>query len=56
MLVGNKIDKPHRAVSTEEGREFASSHDLPFFEASAVEGVNVKEPYEALAGQLAAQP
>ncbi|KAL9666506.1 hypothetical protein QQ045_000840 [Rhodiola kirilowii] len=36
MLIGNKSDLAHRrAVSTEEGEQFAKENDLIFMEASA---------------------
>ena len=33
MLVANKIDKPGRLVSTQEGREFAQNRHMMFIEA-----------------------
>lgn len=44
MLVGNKSDLAHRrAVSTEEGEQFAKEHGLIFMEASAKTAQNVEE-------------
>lgn len=44
MLIGNKCDLSHRrAVSTEEGEQFAKEHGLIFMEASAKTAQNVEE-------------
>jgi GTPase SAR1 family protein len=44
MLVGNKCDLSHRrAVSYEEGEQFAKEHGLIFMEASAKTAQNVEE-------------
>lgn len=44
MLIGNKSDLAHRrAVSTEEGEQFAKDHGLIFMEASAKTAQNVEE-------------
>jgi Ras-related protein Rab-2A len=44
MLIGNKSDLAHRrAVSTEEGEQFAKEHGLIFMEASAKTAQNVEE-------------
>lgn len=44
MLIGNKCDLAHRrAVSTEEGEQFANEHGLVFMEASAKTAQNVEE-------------
>lgn len=43
ILVGNKIDSPHREVSFDEGMNFARRHKMLFIEASAktCEGVHM---------------
>jgi Ras-related protein Rab-2A len=42
MLIGNKTDLPHkRAVSTEEGEQFARENGLAFMETSAKTRHNV---------------
>lgn len=44
MLIGNKCDLAHkRAVSKEEGEQFAKEHGLLFLEASARTAQNVEE-------------
>lgn len=49
MLIGNKSDLAHRrAVSTEEGEQFAKEHGLIFMEASAKTAQNVEEVSEVV--------
>lgn len=44
MLIGNKSDLDHRrAVTVEEGEQFANEHDLIFLETSAKTAANVEE-------------
>eukprot|EP00877_Chromochloris_zofingiensis_P002886 jgi/Chrzof1/12599/Cz07g00150.t1 len=46
MLIGNKSDLSHRrAVSTEEGEQFAKEHGLIFLETSARTAHNVEEAF-----------
>ncbi|KAJ4973769.1 hypothetical protein NE237_006943 [Protea cynaroides] len=46
MLIGNKCDLAHeRAVSTEEGEQFAKENGLIFMEASAKTAQNVDEAF-----------
>ncbi|OMO64643.1 Small GTPase superfamily [Corchorus olitorius] len=46
MLIGNKCDLAHRrAVTTEEGEQFAKDHGLIFMEASAKTAQNVEEAF-----------
>ncbi|MFX0064601.1 MAG: Rab family GTPase [Candidatus Hermodarchaeota archaeon] len=53
VIVGNKIDI-ERVVSTKAGKNFAADISnkhgiaIPYFETSALTGVNVKETFEAL--------
>ena len=46
MLIGNKSDLEHRrAVSVEEGQQFANEHGLIFLETSAKTAANVEEAF-----------
>jgi len=46
MLIGNKSDLDHkRAVSTEEGEQFAKENGLIFIETSAKTAANVEEAF-----------
>jgi Ras-related protein Rab-2A len=46
MLIGNKTDLEHRrAVSFEEGQQFANEHGLIFLETSAKTAANVEEAF-----------
>ncbi|KAI3435518.1 hypothetical protein D9Q98_001584 [Chlorella vulgaris] len=46
MLIGNKADLAHRrAVTTEEGEQFAKENGLVFLETSAKTAVNVEEAF-----------
>lgn len=48
MLVGNKIDRPNREVSFDEGMEFARRHNMLFIEASAKTKEGVETAFEEL--------
>ncbi|PRQ54070.1 putative small monomeric GTPase [Rosa chinensis] len=53
MLVGNKCDLAHRrAVSKEEGEQFAKENGLLFLEASARTAQNVEEAFIKTAGKI----
>lgn len=46
MLIGNKCDlEQRRAVSLEEGQQFANEHGLVFLETSAKTAANVEEAF-----------
>lgn len=46
MLIGNKSDlEQRRAVSFEEGQQFANEHGLIFLETSAKTAANVEEAF-----------
>ncbi|KAK9664046.1 hypothetical protein RND81_14G016000 [Saponaria officinalis] len=53
MLVGNKCDLARRrAVSTEEGEQFAKQHGLIFMECSAKTAQNVEDAFIKTAGTI----
>ena len=53
ILIGNKKDmEESRAVSTDEGNEFAKKHGIPFFETSAFTGENVNLAFETLGHKI----
>jgi len=53
MLIGNKCDlEEKRAVSREEGEEFAKAHGLFFLETSAKTDANVDEAFIATARKI----
>ncbi|CAN1127907.1 Ras-related protein RABB1c [Linum perenne] len=53
MLIGNKCDLSHRrAVSAEEGEQFAKENGLVFMEASAKTAQNVEEAFINTAGKI----
>ena len=57
MLIGNKTDLDHRrAVSFEEGQQFANEHGLIFLETSAKTAANVEEVRAKLHMQMVQCP
>ena len=53
ILVANKIDcEELRQVTKEEGESLAKSCNLPIFEASAKDSINVKESFQFLAEKI----
>ena len=50
ILVGNKCDLPpeKRKVELIEGKDKAEEFNLPFFETSCKEGINIKEVFEKI--------
>ncbi|KAK8717835.1 hypothetical protein V6N13_045088 [Hibiscus sabdariffa] len=53
MLIGNKCDLSHRrAVSSEEGEQFARENGLVFMEASAKTAQNVEEAFISTAAKI----
>jgi GTPase SAR1 family protein len=53
ILIGNKCDLvDKRRVERSEGEEFAKSKGIRFMEVSALEKINVKEAFLAVASEL----
>ena len=48
ILIGNKIDSTERVVSKKDGESLAKSFNLPFFESSSKENINVNEAFQQL--------
>ena len=49
ILVANKIDREEeRQISVEEGESLANANNLPIFEASAKDSINVEESFKFL--------
>lgn len=54
-LVGNKLDleDKHRAVTTDQGKDFAAQNKIPIFlETSAMTGQGIEEVFQKIAGIL----
>ena len=53
VLIGNKCDlNGERKVSTEEGENLAKNYGMPFYETSALTGVNVQEAFTQILKNL----
>ena len=52
LLVGNKIDKDGKVVTTESARTFAESLSIPFIETSAKTNENVDTAFSTIAMNL----
>ena len=53
VLVGNKCDlEKERKISLEEGQAKAAEFDLPFFESSCKDGINIKDAFVKLSEEI----
>ena len=53
VVVANKVDLRERlAVNRQQGQQMAGSLNMPYFEASALDGYEIDAPYVALAKAL----
>lgn len=56
VLAGNKCDASHqRVVEYERGLKFADSFDIPFYECSCKQNINIQEAFIALARKIREQ-
>jgi len=56
VVLGNKIDLENRAVSTKRAQQWCQSkNDIPYFETSAKEGINVDLAFQTIAKNALAQ-
>ena len=52
VLVGNKVDKPDRVITKEEGWKFSKDYNMELFESSAKVNQNVNEVFNYLIGEI----
>lgn len=52
MLVGNKVDKPDKQVTSEVGAEFARENGWGFMEVSAKTDLNIKSAFSTLVNNI----
>lgn len=56
VLVGNKVDLENRAVPMKRAMQWtASKNNMPYFETSAKEGINVEQAFQTIAKNALAQ-
>lgn len=56
LVVGNKLDRTHREVPTEEGAEWARSHGMMFLESSAKTTAGIDSVFEDLIRKVLESP
>ena len=52
VIIGTKIDKPNRTVSTEEATLFAGDRGLQYIETSAKKGEKIEESFQLLINEI----
>ncbi|KAJ1400929.1 Rab1 family GTPase putative [Ochromonadaceae sp. CCMP2298] len=52
LLVGNKIDKAEKIISTERGQKLADELGIPFIETSALDATNIEQAFLNLSKEL----
>lgn len=56
VVLGNKVDLENRAVSTKRAQQWCmSKNDIPYFETSAKEAINVEQAFQTIAKNALAQ-
>ena len=56
VVLGNKIDLDNRAVSTKRAQQWChSKNEIPYFETSAKEAINVEQAFQTIAKNALAQ-
>lgn len=56
VVLGNKVDLENRAVSAKRAQQWCQSkNDIPYFETSAKEGINVERAFQTIARNALAQ-
>ena len=56
VVAANKCDvTAHRAVDAERGQKIAENFDMPFFEVSCKENINIEEAFLTLARRIREQ-
>jgi len=55
LILGNKMDLEDRQVTKKEAQDWCGSQNLPFFETSAKEGVNVEKAFQELTKMMLAR-
>jgi len=49
LIIGNKIDRQDRVVTTEMGKEFCGKNGIEYVECSAKDSINVAKAFETMA-------
>lgn len=52
ILVGNKVDKPDKVISSDMGAEYAREKGFGFMEVSAKEDINIKSAFSTLVSNI----